>query len=235
MILETNRDQLFEAILEQSQTVTPVMDAGIEIEFYPTNKIEESQTLRVVGFELTDTEFEFTLEDGQTIRQTKEGYKASREEDGYTFILDNGELVFWVRHGACIHRKEVQFHASDVVAYGMATPVLLMEEARVEMFQNHGLTPALLEQFGLDFMAAEIEMEYPEHALDGDFLEVRTQLLRLDEGSLALDQSIRRLTDNILCYDAFIKLVCVSTATGKPDRIPKDLRKLIGVRPLTNE
>lgn len=97
-----------------------------------------------------------------------------------------------------------------------------MERARTEYFRAVGVKASYLEDAEPSAWALrKVEIEYLKPARMDDLIEVRTVARELTGVRLSADQSIYR-GDTLLTRGAVE--ACIITLTGKPKRIPQDIR-----------
>ncbi|MEM8840964.1 MAG: tol-pal system-associated acyl-CoA thioesterase [Pseudomonadota bacterium] len=126
-----------------------------------------------------------------------------------------------------VFRCRVYYEDTDlqgIVYY--ANYLRFIERGRTEMLTDRGIDQmALLRDHGVMFVVSRIEADYLRPAGFGDDLAVITGIQKAGAASLLVEQEIRR--DDSVLFRARIRLAVV-TATGKPERMPDKLRRLLG-------
>jgi acyl-CoA thioester hydrolase len=126
----------------------------------------------------------------------------------------DGEHVFPVR----VYFEDTD--AGGVVYY--ANYFKYAERARTEMMRELGIESSrLMQGDGVLLAVRQCTAEYHRPARLDDQLEIRTRLLEVGGASLKAEQRVTRGSTDLVSLR--LKLACV-TMTGKPARLPKDLR-----------
>jgi acyl-CoA thioester hydrolase len=123
------------------------------------------------------------------------------------------------------HILPIRIYYEDTDLSGVvyhANYLRFMERARSEYFYALGVKVA-----GLDepeptaWTLRKVELEYILPARVGDVIEVHTKAITLTGVRMSAEQSIYR--DGVLLMRGFV-LACIVTLSGKPRRIPQDIR-----------
>lgn len=104
-----------------------------------------------------------------------------------------------------------------------------LERARTELFRSHGLSVAKMAADGSIFPVIKIEILFKFPAVHDDLLLITTTPLKVGGSSLVLRQQVLRQPDKKLMVDAEVTLACIN-ATGKPKRIPAEVRSFLESR-----
>lgn len=101
-----------------------------------------------------------------------------------------------------------------------------MERGRSDFISDRLQTSffAYLKEAGVQFVVASLSIDYRKPAVLGDDCTVCTRVTERRGASIEFAQSVWR-AETLLC-DATVQVVCCD-ATGKPCRIPNDLRNLL--------
>lgn len=100
----------------------------------------------------------------------------------------------------------------------------IFEIARDDFFRALGLPYSSLIRRGYHLTIAQLSCRYFAGLHYDEIVQVYTGLLELGSRSLSIIQRIDR--DGVVCTQAQFAMVCVDH-TGKPARIPDDLRKTL--------
>jgi acyl-CoA thioester hydrolase len=130
------------------------------------------------------------------------------------------------RMGAEVHRFDLRVYYEDTDLAGIvyyANYLKFIERARSEWVRGLGVDQAALKaREGVVFAVRRVEADYLQPAVFDDILQVQTRLIETTAARLVLEQSIYR---GALClFAAKVVLVCLA-ATGRPVRLPSDLRE----------
>jgi len=100
-----------------------------------------------------------------------------------------------------------------------------IERARTEYVAGVGIDQAAMKrEDGIAFAVRRLEADYLRPAVFQDDLVIETTLRQLTGATVVLDQSVRR-GDEVL-FAAIVTLV-VLAGTGKPARMPANIRRLL--------
>lgn len=104
-----------------------------------------------------------------------------------------------------------------------------LERARTELFRSQGLSVAKMAADGSIFPVIKIEISFKFPAVHDDLLLITTIPLKVGGSSFVLRQQVLRQPDKKLMVDAEVTLACIN-ATGKPKRIPVEVRSFLESR-----
>lgn len=98
------------------------------------------------------------------------------------------------------------------------------EHARTEMLRSilPDMAQSQIGRMGSFFVVKSINIEYFSPAILDDLITVHTSIEKLDNFSTVLKQEVRR--NNTLLANIDVKLAFISKETGRPQRLPDDLR-----------
>lgn len=137
------------------------------------------------------------------------------------------ELPFGgVLAGSC-HRFPIKVYFEDTDAAGIvyhANYLRFAERGRTEMMRLIGCDHnALVHERGLAFAIRRASLDYQRPARLGELLEVVTQPYGLGRTAMSARQHILA-ADGPVCAVVDITAVCVRLTTGRPQRLPEDVR-----------
>ena len=125
------------------------------------------------------------------------------------------------------HCHEVRVYYEDTDAAGVvyhAGYLMFAERARTEMLRECGFEHArLLNDEGISFAVARLEIDYRKPAKLDDLLVVRTKMAQMQGASFSMEQIILRREDVVA--ELKIRIACIGKG-GRAIRIPQGLRKL---------
>lgn len=134
-------------------------------------------------------------------------------------------MPFSIRvHVAPQHIDELQ-HVSNVVYVQWIQDVAAAHSAAV------GLGMAEYRQRGGVFVVRRHEVDYLRPALAGDELEVETRVVAMSPVTATRQTFIRRVVDGQVLVQAQTQWAYVSTATGRPVRIPPEVMQRFTLEP----
>ena len=112
--------------------------------------------------------------------------------------------------------------SGGVVYY--ANYLKFMERARSEWLRALGFEQdELIEKQAVLFAVRSVQADYLASARFNDLLEVSARVIQSNKVSLSFEQLITRSSDNKLLCRGEIKIVCLSTDTMSPTRIPEPI------------
>ena len=123
-----------------------------------------------------------------------------------------------------IFKVKVYYEDTDVggVVY-YANYLKFLERARSEAIYSLGYTnSSIFKKFGILLIVKSCNIDYKKPAKFEDILEIVSEIKSFTKTSFLMEQSILR--NNEIISDAEIHLVSVDK-TGKPSKIPEDLKK----------
>jgi acyl-CoA thioester hydrolase len=132
-----------------------------------------------------------------------------------------------------LHRVRVRYAETDqmgVVHHG--SYVLYLEEARVRMMADDGLSYAALERAGIGLAVRRVELRYRLPAYCEEELVIVTRVERVRAASVLLTYEVRRAANDELIGEASSELACVDLrARPAPPRVlPDELRAAFEAR-----
>lgn len=123
----------------------------------------------------------------------------------------------------------IRVYYQDTDAGGVvyhSTHLNFMERARYEWLRSMGFdVHELLNVHKLQFMVRSIEIEYFRPAILDDLLHINVNVIDMGRSRISIAQEIRR--DQTRLVNATVHVVCVSTESLRPIRIPPHLREKI--------
>ena len=123
----------------------------------------------------------------------------------------------------------IRVYYQDTDAGGVvyhSTHLNFMERARYEWLRNMGFdVHELINIHKLQFMVRSIEIEYFRPAILDDLLHINVNVIGMGRSRISIAQEIRR--DQTRLVNATVHVVCGSTESLRPIRIPPHLREKI--------
>ena len=123
----------------------------------------------------------------------------------------------------------IRVYYQDTDAGGVvyhSTHLNFMERARYEWLRSMGFdVHELINIHKLQFMVRSIEIEYFRPAILDDLLHINVNVIGMGRSRISIAQEIRR--DQTRLVNATVHVVCVSTESLRPIRIPPHLREKI--------
>jgi acyl-CoA thioester hydrolase len=113
----------------------------------------------------------------------------------------------------------------NVVYY--ANYLKYMERSRTEFLRGRGVDLAAYHEKGLLFTVAEAHVKYKAPARYNDLLDAESQVVEAGNSSVVLATDIRRASDGLLLTEGEVRLVCINAATGRPTRIPEEIKSAL--------
>lgn len=101
------------------------------------------------------------------------------------------------------------------------------EVGRTDLLRERGLTYRELEARNLRLPVVEVQARYLRPALYDDLLEVRTTLRAVSGARVSFDYAVHREGDHKPLATGMTEHAAVD-GTGKPRRLPSELRSLLG-------
>ena len=103
-----------------------------------------------------------------------------------------------------------------------------IERARTELLRHAGVDQsALRAETGLAFAVKNCTLDYILPAKLDDQLEVRSHLIELKGASLTARQEVYR--EDTLLFTADVRCVCFEVETGRPGRMPAEVRRALSI------
>jgi len=128
------------------------------------------------------------------------------------------------------HEVEIRVYYEDTDLAGIvyyANYLKFIERGRTEMIRALGVDQMRLRaDAGIVFAVRRVAADYLIPARFDDILSVETALLQVTGARITLDQRVRRGSETL--FQAEITLVCLKD-TGRPARIPADIRRKLGL------
>ncbi len=128
------------------------------------------------------------------------------------------------------HRYQVRAYYADTDAGGIvyhAAYLAMAERARTEALRDAGVPHgAMLAEHGRMFMVRRVNLEYLRPARLDDMLTITTETLAETGATLSLRQAFAH-QDGSAAATLLVELVCVSSVTFKPARIPPRWRHIV--------
>ncbi|MCC6923514.1 MAG: tol-pal system-associated acyl-CoA thioesterase [Nitrosomonas sp.] len=123
----------------------------------------------------------------------------------------------------------IRVYYQDTDAGGVvyhSTHLNFMERARYEWLRSLGFdVHELINTHKLQFMVRSIEIEYFRPAILDDLLHINVNVIDMGRSRISIAQEIQR--DQTRLVNATVHVVCVSTESLRPIRIPPHLREKI--------
>jgi acyl-CoA thioester hydrolase len=124
----------------------------------------------------------------------------------------------------------VRIYWEDTDAGGVvyhASYLRFMERGRTELLRERGIDQgALLSENGLIFVVTHMDIKFRAAAKIDDELDVETALKEIGGATVVLTQKVRRGTDVLVTAD--VTCAVISQTTGRPARLPADIKKKLG-------
>jgi len=117
-------------------------------------------------------------------------------------------------------------HVSNVVY------VRWIQDVAVAHSEAVGLGLEAYRQRGAVFVVRRHEVDYLRPALSGDEVEVETRVVAMSPVTATRQTFIRRMADGRVLVQAQTQWAYVSTATGRPVRIPPEVTQRFTIEPL---
>jgi len=133
------------------------------------------------------------------------------------------------RDGEFVHPLRVYIEDTDaggIVFYG--NYLRYLERARSEMMRSLGYAQAALCAPGLLFVVRDLGLRYHAPARLDEVLEATARLLQVGGGSLRFAQRVNRGASCLL--EASVVVACVDQASGRPRRMPREIRAALLAR-----
>ena len=121
------------------------------------------------------------------------------------------------------HTTEIRVRYSETDAMGYlhhSNYLVYFEIGRTELFRAQGGSYRRMDELGLFFVVAGINVKFKRHARYDDFLLLKTQIARQSPAKLIHQYQLFR-NDELLC-EAESTIACVDSE-GLVQRIPEDL------------
>lgn len=116
--------------------------------------------------------------------------------------------------------------AGGVVFY--ANYLSFMERARTEWLRALGYEqPLLAAEHGVLFVVRAVQIEYLKPSRFNDSLQVTVEVVNVGASRIGFRQRVLRGHDEMVVAE--VDVVCVTTDTFRPSRIPRELRTKIGI------
>jgi len=129
-----------------------------------------------------------------------------------------------------VSELEIRVRYAETDQMGVAhhsSYLVWFEAGRTELIRDRGRSYAELEHDGWLLVVVEARCRYRRPARYDDVLTVRTHLRALSPATLTFGYEIVRRTDGEALADGYTVHAAVDR-TGRPRRIPADIRRLLG-------
>jgi acyl-CoA thioester hydrolase len=113
----------------------------------------------------------------------------------------------------------------NVVYY--ANYLRYMERSRTEFLRERGIDLAGYHAKGLLFAVAEAHIRYKAPARYDDLLDVESCIVDVTPATILMRTVIKRESDGTLLVDGETRLACIVATSGKPSRIPREIRETL--------
>lgn len=134
-----------------------------------------------------------------------------------------------IEKATATHAWSVRVYYEDTDAGGVvfyANYLKFMERARTEWLRSLGVDQrALLENRGIGFVVADLDMHYHAAARLDDCLTIQTSITQVRRASLNFSQRVV-LQDRVLT-EGNIRVGCVNLSTMRPTALPAELHQKI--------
>lgn len=127
-----------------------------------------------------------------------------------------------------IHRFPVRVYYEDTDMGGIvyhANYLRFIERARSDWVRNLGNDQNAMRAGGLIWVVQRIEADYLASAKYDDELVIETEVLRVSPARLTMGQLVKR--GDTPLFRAKVTAVCVEAETGRPTRLPAEIRALM--------
>ena len=123
---------------------------------------------------------------------------------------------------------EVRSYELDVYNHvNNAVYVQWLEHGRSALLQDKGLSyTSIIERWGVRFMTVRTEIDYRRALGLGDRAEVLTQVERVGNSSVRLDQRVVPVGSDSVSAEAKVVIVFTDAATGRPTPVPAEFTRL---------
>lgn len=123
------------------------------------------------------------------------------------------------------HELPIRIYYEDTDTGGVvyyANYLKFAERGRTELLRARGLENSVLQSTcGILIVVKHVEIDYKKPARLDDSLLIKTSVVDIGASSVKMAQSVYRDAELICQVD--VVLVCISAATGRPVRWPKQL------------
>ena len=127
------------------------------------------------------------------------------------------------------HQITIRVYYEDTDLAGVvyyANYLRFIERGRSEALRDLGIDQAALKRDrGLVFVVRRLTIDYLAPAVFDDLLDIRTRITRLRGASLEMAQEVWRGAD---CLSRAAVTVACMDGTGRPQRLPGDVRDRLG-------
>ena len=131
------------------------------------------------------------------------------------------------------HSFPLRVYYEDTDAQGIvyyANYLKFMERARTEFMRDIGFNHAMIaHETKQYFVVGEVNARYKASGRLDDELIVESSVLHMGNASLKLQQNVlkRVASGNILLLEGVVTLIYIAESSGRPVRIPEDLRHVL--------
>ena len=124
------------------------------------------------------------------------------------------------------HNTEIRVRYNETDAMGFlhhSNYLCYFEVGRTELFRAQGGNYRRMEELGLYFVVAKMEVRYRKPAQYDDLLTLRTEILRITPAKLEHHYCLMR--ESTVLAEADSTIACINRK-GEVQRIPEDLAKM---------
>ena len=126
---------------------------------------------------------------------------------------------------------EVRIYYEDTDCGGVvyyANYFRYFERARTEFLRHKGVSVAELADRGILFVVYEAQIKYIAPARYNDVLLVDTKIIEASSVSFVLNHTVVERHTGKTVVKGSARLVCIKSASGKPVRLPDELKNALG-------
>lgn len=102
-----------------------------------------------------------------------------------------------------------------------------MERARTEWLRSHGVSLRGGLSQNISYVVQRMELYYRAPAKLDDVLDVRVELMAFGRVWMKFFEQVVRQSDQKLLCEATVTVACITLDTGRPQRLPADVRGLL--------
>lgn len=127
---------------------------------------------------------------------------------------------------------EIRIYYEDTDCGGVvyyANYLRYFERARTEFLRHKGVLVTELAAQGILFVVNEAQIKYIAPARYNDVLLVDTSVTETGAASFVLSHTVVEKNTGQTVVKGSARLVCVKSSTGKPIRLPDNLKKALGL------
>ncbi|MEP2715824.1 tol-pal system-associated acyl-CoA thioesterase [Pseudophaeobacter sp.] len=127
-----------------------------------------------------------------------------------------------------IHRFPVRVYYEDTDMGGIvyhANYLRYIERARSDWVRGLGNDQNAMRDAGVIWVVQRVEADYLASAKYDDELQIETEVLKVSPARLTMGQLVKRGETEL--FRAKVTAVCVAADTGRPTRLPAEIRALL--------